>query len=96
MVHRGQELLRPLKRWHFGAFTKEKMMTYSVVDPQDNYGVTNIASDTRILRQYGHCISLDMYELKRQLNDNFFHLSRAGCEFEEAARFSLNTKTPRI
>ena len=64
MVNRGQELRRPLKKWEFCVVAAEEMMYYSVVYPQENDSVTNIASDIMRLRRDIHCPCLDISELK--------------------------------
>ena len=43
-------------------------MAYSVVDPQDNGGDANIASDSMRLRRYVQYPCLDLYELKQKRN----------------------------
>ena len=71
-------------------------MAYSVVDPQDNDGVDNIASDIMRLRRDGHCPCLDLSEMKQQQNFKHFRLSCDVCAVEEAARRALKIKTPRM
>ena len=66
MIHRGQELHWPPKKWKFCAVAVDEMMACSVVDPQENEGVANIAPEIMILRQDGNCPCLDMSELKQQ------------------------------
>ena len=72
------------------------MMSYSVVDPQDNDGVANMASDTMRLRQDGQSPCLDLSEPKHQQNVRQICLSCSMCEFEEASRLALNIKTPHM
>ena len=57
------------------AVDAEEIMVYSVVDPQDNDGAANIASDIMILRQDRHCPYYYLYELKHQLNYKWVLLS---------------------
>ena len=68
MVHIGQELNRPVNKWGLGVVAAGEIMSYSVVDPQGNYSVANIASGTTRLRKDIHFPCLDISELKQQRN----------------------------
>ena len=96
MVHRGQEICWPLKKWEFCVDAAEEMIAYYVVDPQENGSVANIAFDIMRLRRDENCPCLDISELKQQRNVKRVRLSCAVCAVEESARHALKIETPRI
>ena len=63
------------------------------MDPQDNAGVSNIASVIIRLKREGNCFCLDLSKLMQQLNAKQVCLSYDVCTVEKAARRALKINT---
>ena len=70
------------------------MMSYSVVYPQENDGVANMAYDIIRLRRDGHSPCLGLSKLKQQQNVKQVLLGCSVYAVEEASRSALKIKTP--